>query len=181
MRAATRLACYTDSWNRIMPNNLEYSSSMTMTRCQNLAAAQGYPFFGVESTNECWATTSLALSIAAGISTGCTQACGGDSSAKCGGGWALNTYSRLGECACMRTCIRLDAGVRVGSASSVVAAQGGAAPPLDSQARSLRVVLGAGVAICIYRGVPHAVQAEQCFHSFANVWAHGLHWPNPRH
>lgn len=47
-------SCYTDNWDRMLPNLLQTSGAMTAARCSQLAAAANYTVWGVQNGNQCW-------------------------------------------------------------------------------------------------------------------------------
>lgn len=66
---------------------------MTPTFCALLAKHEGFLVFGLKHYRECWGSNDLTYATALGTSTGCTTACKGDSSQKCGGSNALSVYT----------------------------------------------------------------------------------------
>ncbi|KAK3325106.1 WSC domain-containing protein [Apodospora peruviana] len=88
------VGCYTDAEDRTLPDKSTTDpGSMTSQECATFCAADGYAFAGVEYGQECWCGS--ALNSAATVSTGCDHICDGDASARCGGGWNLDVYSKL--------------------------------------------------------------------------------------
>lgn len=50
----TKLGCYMDSWDRMLPNLLQRNGFMTPAKCAELAADAGYIVLGLQNTVECW-------------------------------------------------------------------------------------------------------------------------------
>lgn len=67
-----KLGCYADSWDRMLPNQLQTSPLMTPAKCSVLAADGGYTVFGVQNGNQCWCVGWLGMSF---TSAGCTRLC----------------------------------------------------------------------------------------------------------
>ncbi|GFZ50872.1 Endo-1,3-alpha-glucanase agn1 [Saitozyma sp. JCM 24511] len=88
----TALGCYTDSGSpRLLTGASTSSSSMTAAVCSSFCSASGYTYFGTEYSTQCFCGNSLDSSKATSSST-CSYACGGDSSSKCGGFYAISVY-----------------------------------------------------------------------------------------
>lgn len=50
----TKLGCYKDSWDRMLPECLQTFGLMTPARCAQLAVDGGYTVFGLQNSVECW-------------------------------------------------------------------------------------------------------------------------------
>ena len=50
----TKLGCYSDSWDRMLPNLLQRSGFMTAAQCAKLAVDAGHTVFGIQNSVECW-------------------------------------------------------------------------------------------------------------------------------
>ncbi|KAJ3003735.1 UNVERIFIED_CONTAM: hypothetical protein HDU68_005531 [Siphonaria sp. JEL0065] len=84
--------CLGDSvWSRLLPARLWPDGAVSVDSCQQKAASLGYPIFGVEYGEECWAGWSYAYTPWA--STNCVKPCVGNEWQTCGGGNALSIYS----------------------------------------------------------------------------------------
>ncbi|KAB5545663.1 hypothetical protein GE09DRAFT_1243416 [Coniochaeta sp. 2T2.1] len=79
--------CYVDSDSRIIQGQVYRDAQMTVAKCMQRAGTSR--FAGVENGNECFYGSSLS---AMQPNTGCSTACGGNSSEVCGGGWRLAVY-----------------------------------------------------------------------------------------
>ncbi|KFY18021.1 hypothetical protein V492_00208 [Pseudogymnoascus sp. VKM F-4246] len=90
----TALGCYTDGSSRalakqiILPNQ---NSVMTPKVCQDACAAAGYKYAGLEYAHQCWCDNTIRNNHGPAI-TGCTAACPGEPTLKCGGDDRLNIF-----------------------------------------------------------------------------------------
>ncbi|KAG8846898.1 hypothetical protein FRB96_001743 [Tulasnella sp. 330] len=89
--SATSLGCYADQAARTLSGASFTDPAMTPSLCQTKCA--GFAYFGVEYSTECYCAASMSSTQ---TSTGCSYACGGDSTKICGGSWAINVYQMTG-------------------------------------------------------------------------------------
>lgn len=92
----TPLGCFTDANSRALNGPNIITTQNTPAWCQAHCSSLGYTLAGVESGQECWCASSLSYSGGAGqpqAASNCQQACTGDSSQTCGGGWSLSIYA----------------------------------------------------------------------------------------
>ncbi|KIO30753.1 glycoside hydrolase family 71 protein [Tulasnella calospora MUT 4182] len=83
----TSLGCFVDQDDRTLKGAYYSDSAMTPALCQSKCSTAGYSMAGTEYGTECYCGNSLSKNVG---SSSCTSTCGGDSSQKCGGSWALN-------------------------------------------------------------------------------------------
>lgn len=88
----TKLGCYQDSWDRMLPQLLQTSGLMTPTRCAQLAKDGGYTVFGLQNAVECWAGTDIARAKSLGASAACTSGCYNAPAGDCGGTLASSVF-----------------------------------------------------------------------------------------
>ncbi|WWD02288.1 hypothetical protein V865_000327 [Kwoniella europaea PYCC6329] len=94
---ATYYGCYQDSSSsRLMNSASTESSSMTPSVCQAFCSSKGYSLAGVSYGKQCFCGNSVDQTKKQSSETGCSYACTGDASLKCGGFWYLNIYSSSG-------------------------------------------------------------------------------------
>ncbi|OCF75909.1 hypothetical protein I204_03206 [Kwoniella mangroviensis CBS 8886] len=95
--AATYYGCYQDSSSkRLMNSASTESSSMTPSVCQTFCSSKGYSLAGVSYGKQCFCGNSVDSTKRQSSETGCSYACTGDKTLKCGGFWYLNIYSSSG-------------------------------------------------------------------------------------
>lgn len=83
--------CVTDSQAlRTLSADTQSSPTMTLETCA--AFCDGYEFFGVEWSVECWCGDSLAAGATVVDASECSMTCGGDSGQLCGNGDRLSVY-----------------------------------------------------------------------------------------
>lgn len=99
--------CYTEgNGARALGGNAQYQgatapssaiapSSMTVEACAGYCAANGYPYMGVENTNECYCNGAGVINGAV-LGTGCTMSCLGSPFELCGGSSRIDVYKRVG-------------------------------------------------------------------------------------
>jgi len=69
----------------MIPSN----SAMTNQKCTQFCGSKGFAYAGTQYASQCFCGNSYADR---GSSTNCTMNCSGDSTQKCGGGWANSVY-----------------------------------------------------------------------------------------
>jgi hypothetical protein len=84
----TKLGCFRDSWDRMLPNLLQTSGLMNPARCAGLAKDAGYTVFGIQNSVECRAGNDTARAQSLGASTACTMVCHNAPVGDCGGNLA---------------------------------------------------------------------------------------------
>ncbi|GIL59429.1 hypothetical protein Vafri_14100 [Volvox africanus] len=87
------LGCFADDDTRKIPNFLGSNLPMTLALCASLAKQAGYVIYGVQYGGQCFGGTDISKATSLGPSGNCNMDCTGDSSQKCGGGWANNVYT----------------------------------------------------------------------------------------
>lgn len=92
---ASYLGCYTDSTSsRALSGYYNSANSQTLNTCAAAAVQNGYKYFGVEYSGECFAGNIIASSSTAG-SKNCNMPCYGNSSQICGGPNAISMFQNL--------------------------------------------------------------------------------------
>lgn len=86
----TYQGCIRDGSSRAMNQTWTSGSSMTIAQCASIAKAADRRYFGLQNGQECFVSDTLAFQT---TSTGCTVMCRGESTAICGGSWAISLYS----------------------------------------------------------------------------------------
>ena len=86
--------------SRVLANELESSTNMTVGRC--LGECWMYKYAGLEYGQECWCGNTLNFAGNSGATPGanvsesqCNKVCGGNSSEYCGAGVRLTLYEKL--------------------------------------------------------------------------------------
>lgn len=88
----TYLGCYTDSTSsRALSGYYNSAKTQTLDTCQAAAVSNGYKYFGVEYSGECFAGNTISSSSGPG-SVDCNMPCYGNSSQICGGPNALSMF-----------------------------------------------------------------------------------------
>jgi hypothetical protein len=87
----TNGACATDNANNVRILTGAYYTSPTLTPASCKVLCQGFTYYGVEYSNECYCGNSFPASTL--LSSGCNMPCAGDSTQTCGGSNALNIYN----------------------------------------------------------------------------------------
>jgi hypothetical protein len=95
--ALPSIGCFADENSRDLSGPQQVSSSsQTPEQCVAWCSSQGFAYAGVQDYNQCFCGNSYGKY---GPSTGCNEACTGDSTQNCGGGWANAVY-RAGPIGC---------------------------------------------------------------------------------
>ncbi|KAK0507321.1 hypothetical protein JMJ35_010359 [Cladonia borealis] len=86
--------CYADQSNpRLLPIGANSTGSMTVTTCASICSSQGYAFFGVEYSYQCWCGNALHPRAVPADQSNCNYACCADSSSvACGGDGFIGVY-----------------------------------------------------------------------------------------
>ena len=87
--------CYQDGGNRrILNGTYSGSENNTVETCAGFCSIQGYSFFGVEFSFQCFCDHVLNTSPYHTLTeeSNCNSACCTEHSVKCGGVWAINVY-----------------------------------------------------------------------------------------
>ena len=86
--------CYADQSNpRLLPIGANSTGSMTVTTCASICSSQGYAFFGVEYSYQCWCGNTLNPRAVPADQSNCNYACCADnSSVACGGDGFIGVY-----------------------------------------------------------------------------------------
>lgn len=80
----TKLGCFADSWDRMLPNLLATSGAATAAKCSALADTGGFGVWALQNSNQCWAGSDVARATSLGASAACTKTCYGDPTGDCG-------------------------------------------------------------------------------------------------
>ena len=91
------LGCYFDDGNRALREAYRTDPLMTPQLCNTVC--QGFPFYAVEDTTQCFCGTTFHNGYPKVPDSECNDSCGGDGGAKCGGFWRLSLYSSTGASA----------------------------------------------------------------------------------
>lgn len=92
IEGATYQGCYADSSNRLLPVTAAYQDmANTNQKCTAACKKLGYDLAGTEHQNECYCGSSSKVKLPA-KTTGCNQACSGDSNQICGGNYRLTIF-----------------------------------------------------------------------------------------
>jgi len=91
------LGCYFDDGNRALREAYRTDPLMTPQLCNSIC--QGFPFYAVEDTTQCFCGTTFHNGYPKVPDSECNDSCNGDSGAKCGGFWRLSLYSSTGASA----------------------------------------------------------------------------------
>ena len=84
------IGCYKDANNRDLPHS-QGSSNITPLTCNDLCKEDGYTFFGVQSTNQCFCGNSYGKHGKMPESS-CSRKCTADNAYICGGTWRNSIY-----------------------------------------------------------------------------------------
>ncbi|KUI55535.1 Putative fungistatic metabolite [Cytospora mali] len=89
----TYVGCVDDNVsNPVLQGISLINNGMTINMCTTYCASYKYPLAGVEYGTQCHCGAIVKVDGAATNQTGCTTACGGDSTSTCGGSSLLNVY-----------------------------------------------------------------------------------------
>ena len=91
------LGCYFDDGNRALRETYSTDSSMTPQVCNSIC--QGFPFYAVEYSSQCFCGTTFHNGYPKVPDSECNYPCSGDSGVECGGFWRLSLYSLTGASA----------------------------------------------------------------------------------
>ena len=85
--------CYVDQNNtRLLQNYFHAAENMTPTSCASICSSQGYPYFGLEFSFQCFCGNILNTTAVPVDPSNCNYACCADSSVACGGCWYSSIY-----------------------------------------------------------------------------------------
>ena len=85
--------CYADESNpRLLANAYDGSGNMTVTTCALFCSDQGYAFFGLEFSYQCFCGDALNPKAVPADQSNCNYACCADSSVACGGVYFIGVY-----------------------------------------------------------------------------------------
>ena len=85
--------CYKDENNtRLLHNYFYGAENMTPTTCASICSSQGYPYFGLEFSFQCFCGNILNTTAFPVDPSNCNYACCADSSVACGGCWYSGIY-----------------------------------------------------------------------------------------
>lgn len=86
--------CYVDQNDtRLLQNYYHGSENMTVTSCASLCSSQGYAYFGLEFSFQCFCGNILNPEAVPADPSSCNYACCADSSVACGGVWYIDIYA----------------------------------------------------------------------------------------
>jgi hypothetical protein len=91
------LGCYFDDSNRALREAYRTDPLMTPQLCNSFC--QGFPFYAVEATTQCFCGTTFQNGYPKVPESECNNSCSGKGGAKCGGFWRLSLYSSTGASA----------------------------------------------------------------------------------
>ena len=86
--------CYADQGDpRLLPIGANNTASMTVTTCASICSSQGYTFFGVEYSYQCWCGNTLNIRAVPADQSNCNYACCAENaSVACGGDGFIGVY-----------------------------------------------------------------------------------------
>lgn len=92
----TEYPCAVDNATRILDNIIvSYLTTNTPYNCIEHCSSLGYPYVGVEYSDECYCGTNLVSDDIQEAPEGdCDMPCSGDSTQLCGGSWRMQVYSK---------------------------------------------------------------------------------------
>jgi hypothetical protein len=90
--AASSIGCFVDSDSRDLSGPSTSSDSMTVEACSSFCTSNGYAYFGVQYTSQCFCGQSYGAYGQASASD-CNMACNGNGNETCGGTWRNSVYA----------------------------------------------------------------------------------------
>lgn len=95
----TYIGCYTEATSgRALPGKLLATDTMTVPKCIEFCATNGFSHAGIEYARECWCGNSFGTGVElAPVQSSCNIVCKGDLSTYCGGSMRLNVYYKQPE------------------------------------------------------------------------------------
>lgn len=85
--------CYPDENNtRLLQNYFYGAENMTAMSCAFICSSQGYPYFGLEFSFQCFCRNILNPKVVPVDPSNCIYTCCADSSVACGGFWYIGIY-----------------------------------------------------------------------------------------
>ncbi|KAK8854700.1 hypothetical protein IAR55_003439 [Kwoniella newhampshirensis] len=94
------MGCYSDSGSdRTLTGTEMESYSLTTASCASYCSSKGFAYAGTSYGKQCFCGNSVPAARKQATESGCSYACTGDSSAKCGGYYYLDVYALGGTAA----------------------------------------------------------------------------------